>query len=634
MGNLFSIFRRGNAGLKSLVRHVRHRERELANFDQLKFSDKARELFESSIKANSNGEDFSVASLIERLAFGAEAVFRIQRFRLHDVQLMAIAASSFGKAVEMQTGEGKTLVAGITAYVRSLDGKGVHVATTNDYLAARDEEELAPIYELLGIRSAMLPAENSLLQKRAAYDAEVTYGPGYQFGFDYLHDQLTLREHSPNGLGQTTLREINGIDLKTLLGQNREHFFTVVDEADSVLIDEAVTPLVISAGPVDEKDATPYLRAARFANELNEGKEFELQENGRRIELTDAGRIRIHEELQKNRKGMQIVRPWPEYIENALKAKHLFQRNEHYVVANDEVLIVDQNTGRIHPDRHWQGGLHQAVEAKESVPVQLRPSSIARITRQRYYGKYDRIAGMSGTMMNVQSEILSVYGMPTVKIPTNVPTRRKILRNRFFASWDAKLKAIANDCEKRNATGQPILIGTRTIRESTRVSEVLSARGLDVIVLNGIQDQEEAEIVAAAGRFGAITIATNMAGRGTDIKPCDRALQAGGLHVIGTEPNDSQRIDRQLIGRSARQGDLGSAQFFISAEDDLIESIAPEFGQQIVAASKRDGESKTDFSRSIKKLQKEKEETAFEARKALVAADNWMDLVRESVVKE
>lgn len=633
MGRYFRPKNSNPKFLRTLISKAREREQKLASLSDAEFSRHAVSLLDQAALDASRGE-IQHDQICSRLATGGEAVFRSFGFRLHDVQFLAIIASSLGNVVEMHTGEGKTLVAGITAYVRSVDGLGVHVATTNDYLAARDHEELVETYERLGISSMLLPTDRNLMHCRAAYASHVTYGPGYQFGFDYLYDQLALRDHNPRGLGQTVLREINGVDLSQVLGQYRPLDFTVVDEADSVLIDEATTPLVISSGPVEEKDAEPYRRAAEVVSQMQVETDYNLLDEGQSIELTEAAKQRLHDDLTSSRKRMQLVRPWPEYVANALRAMHVFNKNEHYVVVEGEVQIVDQFTGRIHPDRHWQGGLHQAVEAKEGVEVVLRASSIARVTRQRYYGKYNQMSGMSGTMMNVDQEVKTVYQMPTVKIPTNVPSRRKVLHNRFFCSWEAKLQAIAEDCKIRHAAGQPILIGTRTIRESERIFAALEEHNLEAVVLNGVQDKDEAEIVSEAGKFGAITIATNMAGRGTDIKPCSRAKEIGGLHVIGTEPNSSQRVDRQLIGRAARQGDPGSAQFFISAEDELIVTNATRLAKRMTSACKRNGESTTDFSRDVDRVQLEVEHRGRDSRKSMVESDKWMDLVRESVIKD
>ena len=567
----------------------------------------------------------------QRLALAAQAVTLVHGIELHHTQLMAAIASASGHAIEMQTGEGKTLVAGVTAIVRALDRRGVHVASTNDYLAERDLAELSDVFSLLGLKGGLLPAEHDVAARRAAYGADVTYGPGYQFGFDYLFDQLTIRQREPFRLGQNVLQTINGFDFSSIVGQFRQHYCAIIDEADSVLVDEATTPLVISAGEVVESNPDAYRVADQVVRGLQLNEDFTLDRRHQVIRLNEATRERLMNEFGARRRKIELVRPWHEYLENALRAYHFFQKSEHYVVRDGEVQIVDQYTGRIHPDRHWQGGLHQAVEAKEGLDIKLRPSSLARVTRQRYFRRYAMLTGLSGTLSGIVAEMKNVYRMSVIPIPTHRPSQRKVARARFFKNWDAKIDAIVQDCATRNARGQPLLIGTRTIRESIRIEEAMRAAKLDVVVLNGVQDRAEAEIIAQAGQFGAITIATNMAGRGTDIKPCQRALAAGGLHVIGTEPNPSARVDRQLIGRAARQGDPGSAQFFISGEDQLIDENAPELARKIASAAGSAGETSLDFTRDVIRLQMHLESQKYRTRQLLMDNDRWMDLTRVAI---
>ena len=498
-----------------------------------------------------------------------EAIFRAKGFRLYDVQLLAIAAGAAGNVVEMQTGEGKTVVTGAIAAIKTLNSPSVHVGTTNTYLAERDREELTTAFGLLGISNGLLPEESNENLSRGVYRKQIVYGPGYQYGFDYLRDQMYLRDNRQTALGTGILNRIRGLDPYSKLIQPAKHHVALIDEADSVMIDEAMTPLVISLPSKDFEDPTPYLIAQKIASKFTEGVEYTIEFPSKKIEVTDEANQLAHDEIAR-RRNLNLSRPWRIYITNAIRASRTFERDVDYVVVDDTVQIVDQNTGRIMPDRTWQDGLHQAVEAKENLEIQPGRESTTQITRQRYLQMYDQLAGLTGTASSVTKEFETVYKCPVVAVPTNKKNQRKILPTRFFADLESKLSAIAQQVQQRHATGQPVLVGTKTIRESLEIQDVLVAQGLNPVLLNGVQDGEEADIVAKAGAMGAITIATNMAGRGTDIKLPPEALAAGGLHVIGISPNDSKRIDRQLVGRAARQGQPGSAQFFAAATDAIF----------------------------------------------------------------
>ena len=563
----------------------------------------------------------------------ASAVERNFGFSLHNVQLQAMMIGAQGTVAEMQTGEGKTVVTGAIAAMSLLESDTIHVSTTNAYLATRDLEELAPVFDRLGIPSASLPDGNDVQQTRAAYLKEITYGPGYQFGFDYLRDQVFLRENRLSRLGMRTLNAVRGLNLSLSLRQLPEHHCAIVDEADSVMIDEAVTPLVISGATREDADPAPFQLAKRLAEELVEGEDFSIELPEHTIELRDHANVRCHERVD-SMKALTLERPWRVYIRNALRALHVLRRDVDYVVIDGEIQIVDQNTGRIFPDRTWQDGLHQAVETKEGVTVQSAPPSVAQISRQRYLMMYDKLAGLTGTAAQVVEEFRSIYKLPTVTIPTNLPSIRKNHTARFFRDQEAKLDAIAIDVARRQSGGQPILIGTRTIEESIQVANRLTAASLNTVLLNGVQDQEEADIVATAGQVGKITIATNMAGRGTDIKLSSEAIEAGGLHVIGYSPNSSARIDRQLIGRGARQGKPGSSQFFIAADDKIVHDYGPNLSKQIAKRAARDGETSVDFTHQITGLQKQIEASQYANRQAMMRRDVWMDMVRESIERE
>jgi preprotein translocase subunit SecA len=588
---------------------------------------KARSLEMRERHDGSDGLDIDSACQLTALAI--VSVQRAFGFAPHDVQIIAAIESALGKIVEMKTGEGKTIVAGMTAYLLSVLGRGVHVATTNDYLAQRDHDELSPFFDRLGVRVGMLQKPGNDRNNRLACECDVTYGPGYQFGFDFLMDQVTLRRQQQSLFGNSIINTLNDFDPMTLLIQQQGHGCTVVDEADSVLIDEATTPLVLSGGTPERVDPRPYLLARQLAESFVDQTDYRVTPS-QQILLKPVGRAKTLDAFDRTT-SLALDRPWQSYVENALRAKLFFRRDEHYVVREGKVRIVDQFTGRIFDDRTWQNGLHQAVEAKEDLIIYSSTPSRARITRQRYFQKYHLLCGMTGTAWEVKREFEAVYQCGVVPIPTRLPCRRTILKAQFFIDWESKLQAIASDVVTRHRTGQPILIGTRTIRESQRVEEALRRVNLWPVVLNGVQDSDEAEIIAAAGMVGSITVATNMAGRGTDIKLDQVAKEAGGLHVLATEPHSSARIDQQLIGRCARQGDVGSAQFFISAEDDFLVKKAPELADTISRSCDASGHSHRDFSEDVHCAQTEEEAAQFYMRQQLVLQDNWFDEVRKSV---
>ena len=609
-----------------VIREVRRCEQNAASLDDQTLRSQAQSLRQQALSESK--ADPRLVSQYSGLV--AEAVSRTFGFRMHDVQIRGMLSGAEGAIVEMQTGEGKTVVTGAMAALKSLQAKTIHVATTNAYLAARDCEELVPMFERLGLSTGILPEETNQPATQQAYSNDVTYGPGYQFGFDYLRDQVVLRTNRQTDLGRQTLDALLGNNIRNQLMQPELHDAMIIDEADSVMIDEAVTPLVISGAARDTTDPTPFLLAKKIAAAMVLDEDFTIELPDKIIELDDDASDRCHEAIA-NESNLQLERPWRIYISNAIRALHVLRRDIDYVIREGEVQIVDQNTGRIFSDRTWQDGLHQAVEAKERVEIKSADPSVARITRQRYLQMYQQLAGLTGTARAVAGEFQSVYKTRVVQIPTNLPSQRKLLNTRFFGDIDAKLAAIAADVIERNRKGQPILVGTRTIAESIQVSDCLAAAGIDAVLLNGVQDREEAEIVAAAGTAGAITIATNMAGRGTDIKLDEHARKAGGLHVVGCSHNGSTRIDRQLIGRAARQGNPGSAQFFVAPEDELLATYAPKLAQRIAAQAKGNGETRTSFSNELAAVQAQIENKQFDIRQAMVREDEWMDLVRASI---
>jgi preprotein translocase subunit SecA len=648
-------FKPSHADVAAIAVQIRRKIQQLASSSDDGIRSLAQQIAEqnSSLRANQSNSGSPITRRTIKLAscdlqivaVVSEAARRTLGFQMYDCQLAATWIVASGKLIEMHTGEGKTLVCGAAAAVAALSGSATHVATTNAYLASRDYQVMQPMFQFLGITSSQLPSQHAPSQhapsqhapsqhapsqSRAAYQQQIVYGPGYQFGFDYLFDQLTRQRFQLGSLGAETLSSIHGLDLSQELVQTDNFETTIIDEADSVLIDEALTPLILSAGASDSPEPIPFRAAHRFVEQLLENSDYLIDRQRLVISLTPIG-LEKSTAYRNNLDSTRLRRTWTSYVHHALRAKHLLHRNKDYVVTDAKVKVVDPLTGRIFEDRTWQAGLHQAIEVKEGVEVTQPRQSQVRITRQTFINKYGQLCGMSGTLLDTADELKQTYGVSVVSIPTHRPCRRTILPPRFFASWEAKSHAIAIDVKKRHDSGQPILIGTNSIQKSLLLAQVLDSAGLQPIVLNGLQDQSEAEIVAHAGQPGQITIATNMAGRGTDIKLGDQSPARGGLHVIGTEPNPCRRVDRQLIGRSARQGQIGSAQFFISADDDLITKRGPRVAQSIIRACRRTSEARSDFSPAIVDLQIQEERCQTESRRLMVNNERWLDQVRETV---
>ena len=574
----------------------------------------------------------SRARTIAAAAAITEAVRRTTGKIFYDVQLQGGLALAGGCVAEMQTGEGKTMTTAIGAAILSLDAHGVHVATTNAYLAARDADELQAPLEAIGLRVGRLPDPHDPEAARQAYRGDVTFGTGYAFGFDRLRDeQAAVPQVQPLGWEH----------LRTLAGQppcqpdpiQPGHDAAIVDEADSVLIDEATMPLVLSCGSGQPADAVVLAAAGQIADVLVEDIDYRVDAAVRSIKLTTGGWDRIHGLLSKVVRP-RLRRPWSVEIQNALRARLLLAADIDYVVRPGDdgrpaVQIIDANTGRIHPERTWQDGLHQAVEQQAGVPLSDETRSDGRISRQRYFQSYRTLAGLTGTA--APTEFAHVYRLATETIPTHRPNRRRHLPSRAFGTAEARDAAIVADvgCARRRRP-QPILIGTRTVAHSERLSERLAAAGVDAVLLNGLQDADEAAIVAGAGRAGAITIATNMAGRGTDIKPDDAALEAGGLHVIIAEPNPSGRIDRQLAGRAARQGQPGTVRAYVAAEDDLFVAGRSRLAERLAGTGLTDREAAS-LVAEVGRTQTALDADGFARRRRLVQADAWRDRVMQTL---
>lgn len=547
----------------------------------------------------------------------------------YDVQLLAGIALASGAIAEMQTGEGKTLTSALPVFLRALVGEGVHVSTVNSYLTQRDYDELRPVYELLGLSVGISADGASDNEKREAYQRDITYATGYELGFDFLRDEAARRGRRQPALGQKLREGLRGIQVDQFAGVQRGHTFVVIDEVDSVLLDEANTPLILS-GPTGQQAASPeiYRESLRIADRLEAGRDYILESEKRSVQLTQVGA----ETIYAHGTGPEgLVRPWSSYLEQALRAKHLYEKNVHYVVVSDEIKIVDEYTGRIFDERTWRGGLHQAIEAKEGVPVTDEKCSVARVSRQRYFQLYSQLCGMTGTASGHEQELYSTYRLPIVDIPLRKPSRRELFSTLYFPDEEAKWDAIVAETHERHKSGQPILVGTRTIANSQHLADRLSAIGIPFQLLNGVQDADEAELVSQAGQIGMITIATNMAGRGTDIKPSREAKAAGGLHVIAAERHDSLRIDRQLIGRCARQGDPGTCRFFVSAQDELIERVDPGLSKQLARLAKSEGTANPEFDAAVARIQDKSERENQELRRRLMQQELWLNEVMNTV---
>ena len=571
-------------------------------------------------------------------AFAAEAVRRATGKTYYDVQLTAGGVLARGDLAEMQTGEGKTLVTLLPVFAAVVGGHNVHVATTNSYLAARDCEELRPAFELLGVNIGLLPEENDEAAKRRAYACDVTYGTGYEFGFDYLRDQLALRNQPADRLGDTWLRALADCERPQVSLVQSDRATAIVDEIDSVLIDEANTPLVISFFASEGIDIAPYRRAAGLAATLENGTDYRVETARQQITLTQSGSERIAAAggagVAIQGAGVALQRPWRVYVEQALRAEHLLQRDVDYVVRDGKVALVDGHTGRIFAERKWRDGLHQAVEFREQVALTPETHSFARISRQRFFKLYPQATGMTGTAVDALDEFHGFFGLQVVPIPLNRPSQRLTLPTRWFCDGEAKLRAIVTETLARHRAGQPVLIGTRTIQQSRAIADLLAAAGLPLQMLNGIQDAEEAAIIAAAGAAGSVTVATNMAGRGTDIKLTPAAREAGGLHVIAAEPNRSRRVDRQLIGRCGRQGDPGSCGLFVAADDELLATVGTALARRIRKAAGRSGETSIPRETELRSLQRQAEAIDYARRQHLMQQELWTDGILQTLVGE
>ncbi len=552
--------------------------------------------------------------LPEAFAVVREASRRILGMRHFDVQMMGGICLHEGKIAEMRTGEGKTLVATLPTYLNALTSKGVHIVTVNDYLAKRDSIEMGRLYNFLGLSVGLVRHDMDFPERKYAYSCDITFGTNNEFGFDYLRDNMV-------------------VDIKQMV--QRELNYAIVDEVDSILVDEARTPLIIS-GP-GTKPTETYVRMAKAVNVLQEGVDYTVDEKAKTVAPADTA-------IPKIEKALGIKNMYdPENMEMshcfmaALRAKALMKRDRDYVVKDGEIIIVDEFTGRLMQGRRYSDGLHQAIEAKEGLEVQRESQTLASITFQNYFRMYNKLSGMTGTAKTEEDEFLKIYKLPVIVIPTNRPIARIDHPDVIYKTKRAKYKAVANDVEAIHQKGQPVLIGTTSITQSEELSRILSQRNIPHNVLNAKFHEQEAEIIADAGQKSAVTIATNMAGRGTDIKLGEGVPELGGLFIVGTERHESRRIDNQLRGRAGRQGDPGESRFYLSLEDDLLRLFGSD---NIAHIMDRLGMGEDDpiehklITRSIENAQKKVEGRNFDMRKHVLEYDDVMNQQREVIYGE
>ena len=606
---------------KTLKKIFDHEYKELEKFklianEVFSLEDKYSKMSDKELKGMTNklkkrlvdGEELD--NLIpDAFAVVREAAYRVIGEKPFYVQVLGALSIHFGNISEMKTGEGKTLTCVMPAYLNALTEKGVHVVTVNEYLAGRDAKWMGQIYNYLGLSVAVNLREMNLNEKKEAYNADILYSTNNELGFDYLRDNMVVRKEDR---------------------VQRPLHFAIIDEVDSVLIDEARTPLIISGGVM--KSANLYKDADRFVKTLKENEDYTIDEKTRDITLTDQGTAKAEKYFRINNLYDIDHTALVHHINQALKANYTMHNDVDYVVQDGKIIIVDQFTGRLMPGRAFSDGLHQAIEAKENVQIQEETKTLATITFQNYFRMYEKLSGMTGTAKTEEEEFRSIYNMFVIQIPTNMPVIREDVADLIYSTKEEKYKAIITEIKKRYEKGQPVLVGTIAIETSELISSMLKKAHIKHEILNAKNHAREAEIIAKAGEKGAVTIATNMAGRGTDIKLGEGVKELGGLCVIGTERHESRRIDNQLRGRSGRQGDPGFSQFFVSFEDDLMVRFGTDRFKTILEMAGLDSErnmrSKT-ITRSVETAQKRVEGNNFDARKHLLQYDDVMGKHRE-----
>ena len=599
-------------------------EKELRRFDKiadkiLELDDEYSKLSDDELKKKTeefknrlaNGEDFDDI-LVEAFATAREACYRVINEKPYKVQLIGGLALHYGNIAEMKTGEGKTLTSVMPAYLNALEGQGVHIVTVNEYLAERDSKWMGQIHEFLGLSVGLNLRDLSPSEKRAEYDKDILYSTNNEIGFDYLRDNMAIRKED-----RVQQRGLN---------------YAIVDEVDSILIDEARTPLIISGGFLENKNL--YIDADRFAKSLNYDTDIVYDAKLKRSNLSEEGMKKAEKYFKVDNLYDVNNSTLVHFINQALHANYSQKNDVDYVVKDGKIVIVDQFTGRLMPGRAFSDGLHQAIEAKEGVEIQQETKTLATITFQNLFRMYNKLSGMTGTAKTEEEEFREIYNMYVIAIPTNKPVIREDMADLIYASKKSKFKAIIDEIAERHEKGQPVLVGTIAIETSEEISNLLKKRGIPHEVLNAKNHAREAEIIAKAGEKGSVTIATNMAGRGTDIKLGEGVKELGGLCVIGTERHESRRIDNQLRGRSGRQGDPGFTQFYIAMDDELMIRFGSEKIKNILQSTGIDDgmviRSKM-FSRSVASAQKRVEGNNYDMRKSVLQYDDVMNKQRELI---
>ncbi|MDD4028968.1 MAG: preprotein translocase subunit SecA [Caldisericia bacterium] len=594
---------------KQLVCRISQLQPEFENL-----SDEALVAKTNEFKSRHNNGEALDALLPEAFALVKEAAYRTLHMRHFDVQLLGGIALFQGKIAEMKTGEGKTLVSTLPAYLEALSGKGCHIVTVNSYLVKRDAEWMGQIYRFLALNVGYITGDQDPKEKREAYEADITYGTNSEFGFDYLRDNMVRDiQHRSQG------------DLN----------FAIVDEVDSVLVDEARTPLIIS-GP-SERSTDLYYTAVNAIRNLVVEEDFEIDEKTKSVTITEKGIVRLQAILSIENLYADSQIEMLRHLSQALRAKFCFKSEVDYIVKENEVIIVDEFTGRLLPGRRYSDGLHQAIEAKEGLKVKSENQTLATITFQNFFRMYKKLSGMTGTAKTEENEFREIYGLDVIAVPTNKPIARKDHPDIVYKTESIKYKKIVDEIAESYKTGQPVLVGTRSIEKSEKISSMLKRKGVPHQVLNAKHHEREAEIIKLAGERNAITIATNMAGRGVDIVLGNGVQDLGGLHVIGTERHESRRIDNQLRGRSGRQGDPGSTRFFLSLEDELLRIFGGDRITSIFNTLKLDEDMPLEsglLTKAIENAQKKVESYNYDIRKNLLQYDDVLNKQREIIYNE
>ncbi len=595
--------------MRSIVEEINSLESSLNSLSDASLAAKTQE-FKSRLAKGETLDDI----LPEAFAVVREASKRVLGMRHFDVQLIGGITLHRGNIAEMRTGEGKTLVATLPVYLNALTGKGVHVVTVNDYLASRDSEWMGKLYRALGLSVGLIVANLDYNQRKMAYAADITYGTNNEFGFDYLRDNMVVHAD------QMVQRPLN---------------YAIVDEVDSILIDEARTPLIIS-GP-GERSTDSYYTLARIVPQLVKDEDYTIDEKQKTIAPTESGIAKVEKMLKIENLYDSANLELNHLLIASLRAYAMMHRDKDYVVKDGKVVIVDEFTGRLMFGRRYSEGLHQAIEAKEGLQVERESQTLASITFQNYFRMYNKLSGMTGTAKTEEQEFNNIYGLEVYEIPPNKPLLRQDLPDLIFKTKKAKYKAVVKDVVERHKKGQPVLVGTTSIVQSEELGDMLLKNGVPNNVLNAKHHEKEAEIVKNAGQRGMVTIATNMAGRGTDISLGEGVAELGGLHILGTERHESRRIDNQLRGRSGRQGDPGSSQFFLSLEDDLMRIFGADNISSMMDKLGMEEDEPIEHSlitKSIERAQKKVENHNFNIRKYILEYDDVMNQQREVLYEQ